>query len=79
MTIDLCGITFHLVDDVDFIGATDEHLGASISGGHKVVHWGRPSWRWQGYCRPRRRNQVAEPIRRGWLRQERAMNGGRRA
>jgi hypothetical protein len=26
MTIDLCGIPFHLVDNVDFVGATEKHL-----------------------------------------------------
>ena len=29
MTIDLGGITFHLVDNVDFIGATNKHLGTN--------------------------------------------------
>jgi hypothetical protein len=26
MTVDLCGISFHLVDDVDLVGATEKHL-----------------------------------------------------
>jgi hypothetical protein len=26
MTIDFCGIPFHLVDNVDLVGATEKHL-----------------------------------------------------
>ena len=26
MTTDLCGVSFHLIDDVDLIGATQKHL-----------------------------------------------------
>jgi hypothetical protein len=26
MTVDLCGIPFHLVDNVDLVGATEKHL-----------------------------------------------------
>jgi len=26
MTIDFCGVSFHLVDNVDLVGATEKHL-----------------------------------------------------
>jgi hypothetical protein len=32
MPVDLGGVPFYLVDDVDFIGATDKHLGLISKG-----------------------------------------------